>query len=237
MGQKKVKNYALYAIGEIFLVVLGILIAIWVSNWNENRIQKESATFHLGLLASDLKEDRALLLQNMGIFEANSQSIQRILDAQKKLTPITDDIPSDLVKLQLEYNFNPRRSGLEVLINSGEIGALDVETQDLISSYYLSLDALIERDQITNSYIRSKYEAVIFENYSYVYASGNKFEVISQVYQDDTRPDFTFNEQQFLSDRKLEALIVARVYQNQTRTELYQVALNNLNALLKKITG
>ena len=35
--QDKVRKYLLYAIGEIFLVVVGILIALQVNNWNENR--------------------------------------------------------------------------------------------------------------------------------------------------------------------------------------------------------
>ena len=35
--QSKVRNYFFYAIGEILLVVIGILIALQVNNWNEER--------------------------------------------------------------------------------------------------------------------------------------------------------------------------------------------------------
>jgi hypothetical protein len=38
MEQNKVRNYIFYAIGEILLVVIGILIALQVNNWNEKRI-------------------------------------------------------------------------------------------------------------------------------------------------------------------------------------------------------
>lgn len=38
--QKKVKSYMLYAVGEIILVVIGILMALQVNNWNENRKEK-----------------------------------------------------------------------------------------------------------------------------------------------------------------------------------------------------
>jgi len=34
----KFSKYLLYAIGEILLVVIGILIALEVNNWNENRL-------------------------------------------------------------------------------------------------------------------------------------------------------------------------------------------------------
>lgn len=35
-----VRKYLLYAVGEILLVVIGILIALQVNNWNENKAQK-----------------------------------------------------------------------------------------------------------------------------------------------------------------------------------------------------
>ena len=40
INQNKTKKYLLYAIGEIILVVIGILIAIQINKWNENRKQK-----------------------------------------------------------------------------------------------------------------------------------------------------------------------------------------------------
>lgn len=36
--QNNVRKYLLYAIGEIMLLVIGILIALQVNNWNQNRI-------------------------------------------------------------------------------------------------------------------------------------------------------------------------------------------------------
>lgn len=43
LAQKKLSNYLLYAIGEILLIVIGILIALTISNWNESSksVQKE----------------------------------------------------------------------------------------------------------------------------------------------------------------------------------------------------
>jgi len=43
MEQNKIKKYLLYAVGEILLVVIGILIALQVNNWNEQRKQEEEA--------------------------------------------------------------------------------------------------------------------------------------------------------------------------------------------------
>lgn len=51
------RKYALYAIGEIALVVIGILIALEINNWNEGRKIKVQLIDHLENLAIDLNED------------------------------------------------------------------------------------------------------------------------------------------------------------------------------------
>jgi hypothetical protein len=37
LSQNRVTRYLVYAFGEIFLVVIGILIALQVNNWNEGK--------------------------------------------------------------------------------------------------------------------------------------------------------------------------------------------------------
>ncbi len=39
--ENKTTKYLLYAFGEILLVVIGILIALQVNNWNEGRKQRQ----------------------------------------------------------------------------------------------------------------------------------------------------------------------------------------------------
>lgn len=40
ISEGKTANYIIYAIGEIILIVFGILIALQINNWNELRKQK-----------------------------------------------------------------------------------------------------------------------------------------------------------------------------------------------------
>ena len=51
------RKYLLYALGEITLVVLGILIAIQVNNWNENRMDQARTNKFLTNLKSALEDD------------------------------------------------------------------------------------------------------------------------------------------------------------------------------------
>ena len=45
MEKNKTGKYLKYAIGEIVLVVIGILIALQINNWNENRIRSHKQTY------------------------------------------------------------------------------------------------------------------------------------------------------------------------------------------------
>ena len=40
--ENKFSKYILYAVGEIILVVIGILIALQINNWNEDRINSQT---------------------------------------------------------------------------------------------------------------------------------------------------------------------------------------------------
>jgi hypothetical protein len=57
MNQNKTSKYLKYAIGEIILVVIGILIALQINNWNENRKTQKEQYFILNKLQSDIKSD------------------------------------------------------------------------------------------------------------------------------------------------------------------------------------
>ncbi|GAA4280370.1 DUF6090 family protein [Gaetbulibacter aestuarii] len=81
----KVLNYLKYAVGEIVLVVIGILIALSINNWNEQRHDRQLERQYLENFAADFKRDynsfeyfknsvpkkiKALLLARKYIFES-----------------------------------------------------------------------------------------------------------------------------------------------------------------------
>lgn len=57
LSEKKFSKYLAYAIGEIFLVVVGILIALWINNENQERIYEKKAEVILKEIQRDLKKD------------------------------------------------------------------------------------------------------------------------------------------------------------------------------------
>ena len=82
-------KYMRYAIGEIVLVVIGILIALQINTWNEgrkNRIKK--VTFQKALI-EDLKKDTSELKYQINQFdariEASDEFIQKMENGIKSI--------------------------------------------------------------------------------------------------------------------------------------------------------
>jgi len=61
MEQNKTGKYFKYAIGEIVLVVIGILIALSINNWNETRIQQNELNESIKSITTNVKSDIASL--------------------------------------------------------------------------------------------------------------------------------------------------------------------------------
>jgi len=57
MSENKTGKYLKYAIGEILLVMVGILLALQVNNWNEELNAKEELKTSMNLMLDDLKQD------------------------------------------------------------------------------------------------------------------------------------------------------------------------------------
>ena len=58
MRKNKIWNYLRYAIGEIILVVIGILIALSINNWNSSRVEQTKEMEYMQSMLIDLNKDR-----------------------------------------------------------------------------------------------------------------------------------------------------------------------------------
>ena len=63
--ENKTGKYFKYAIGEIVLVVIGILIALSINNWNTNRINHIKEDNYLVNLKSDLNNQLKIIDRNL----------------------------------------------------------------------------------------------------------------------------------------------------------------------------
>ena len=59
ISENKVVKYLLYASGEVMLIVIGIMIAISISNWNQNRQDEAKIAEIMKLVQQELQLDIA----------------------------------------------------------------------------------------------------------------------------------------------------------------------------------
>ncbi|GAA4268194.1 DUF6090 family protein [Hyunsoonleella aestuarii] len=78
LSENKFSKYLLYAIGEIILVILGILIALQINNWNENRKDTAKEIQFLNNFKNDLI--------------TNKKELNRIIKKTEKLAAASDSI-------------------------------------------------------------------------------------------------------------------------------------------------
>jgi len=127
-------KYLRYAIGEIALVVLGILIALSINNWNEERKDRGIEISYLERLLVDLKKDTVTLNQKIQL--ADKLSADYINYIQKMYTE--QKTSEDFKNLVLTADINAGKDNLLItdvtfveLVNSGK---LDLISDKLLKS-------------------------------------------------------------------------------------------------------
>lgn len=132
------RKYLLYAVGELLLVVVGILIALQVNNWNEERIEQRQIRQYVIGLISDLERDIAML-------EPITMQMQRKLEKVEALNNYTrgktlDQISNlDLWVLTPTAAYRPyqwNRSAIEQLRSAGALREIqNVGLAEKITAY------------------------------------------------------------------------------------------------------
>ncbi|NNK69235.1 MAG: hypothetical protein HKO96_02075 [Flavobacteriaceae bacterium] len=82
MKNKKATSYLFYALGEIFLVMIGILLALQVNNWNQKRILKNQLDGILMAVSNDLKTDTLMAGQVIQHYELNNEKSIQLLKGE-----------------------------------------------------------------------------------------------------------------------------------------------------------
>ena len=159
-------KYMRYAIGEIALVVIGILIALQINNWNENRKADKFEQEILYLIDQNLKSDSISL--TMELFKAK-QAIaltDRLLE-QVSQKNYGDSINNWMGKIISFERFKSQSSAFEVLKAKGIETISNKELQLALISYYdESLFKLYEGLEDVEDFFKRDWVPVIKEDFS-----------------------------------------------------------------------
>jgi len=200
MSEGKTSNYLKYAIGEIVLVVIGILIALQINNWNENRKARIKSVEYHNRLIEDL--DRTITTSH----NLNETAV-KVLTAIKHTIDVllTKKTPNENDQQQIDYaliwilRFNyqfSEQSTFEEMKSNGELGLIyNLETRNNLVNFHeytVSIDAIFNRlgASITNNstfkrHIRSEVdpESLNITNHYDLTAMANDKEFINELSQ------------------------------------------------------
>lgn len=142
LSENRFSKYLLYAIGEIILVVIGILIALQINNWNsENLRQKEEIKI--------LKELRIGFESDLKDMRFNQRSYQRAIQASKVLKEVIEN--DQIYHDSLQGYFGKSVSIPRFIANTGAFETLKSKGVDLISNDSIRLQILEVHDFIYES--------------------------------------------------------------------------------------
>ena len=124
LTENKFSKYLIYAIGEIVLVVIGILIALAINNSNQNRIILEKEQTYLNGLKEEFQISKIKLSKLIEVNKRNYGGAKKLLEyISNKNEPPTEKQFSELLfsTFSSDISFNPNNSLLNEIINSGSL--------------------------------------------------------------------------------------------------------------------
>jgi hypothetical protein len=171
LSEGKTGKYLKYAIGEIILVVIGILIALQINNWNENRKAEKIELTYLIRLKNDLAKDTVYLKNKMQylkgerakIYEFVHQlyNVQKTEEEFKQLYFLQSYVTESLVMQTSTYE-ELKNTGLTNIFQND---SLKIEILDLYREYQIAADHFIEINNFTAREIFSKSASIGIKYY------------------------------------------------------------------------
>ena len=149
MEKNKTGKYLKYAIGEITLVVIGILIALSLNNWNQRRTQHKEELRYYTNIKRQLIEDNYVIRKNIDFnqfyYEQYQFAIELIENNDKSKLDTLGIIAVNL----LEYSdFHQETNAYQSLVNSGEIKLLNnqeiIEGLQRLEEIYIYINRIEE---------------------------------------------------------------------------------------------
>lgn len=119
LSENKFSKYLIYAIGEIVLVVIGILIALQINNWNEINKLRKLETNTLKELRADLKQNIFEINNHIEALEDCKNSNEVIISHMENALPYHDSLDYHFSNLYPYIVFSPVRTTFDNLSQSG----------------------------------------------------------------------------------------------------------------------
>ena len=161
LTENKLSKYLLYAIGEIILVVIGILLALQINNWNENNKYRKAETQTLINLKTEFKKNHE------GLLEIIKYKIRHENQSRNYIEMITNDTVPLFSKIQAKIptlntsRWNAKYPVLNSLLSSGDIKRIKNDSLKLmLMNWNMEIEKFHDMD--------NRHLDVTIERYKYI---------------------------------------------------------------------
>jgi len=132
LSENRFRKYVMYATGEIFLVVMGILIALGVNNWNNQRKLKNQAYYFLEEISIDLDNEINTYESDLFYYKKDIKYLEAISKGNYENIDLSD-VYKVLTSNILIRNFGLTFSNFEA---AGTMNKLPAEVIKKLTNYY-----------------------------------------------------------------------------------------------------
>lgn len=185
-------KYFWYAFGEVFLVVIGILIALQINNWNIERQLRNEEIKYLKNLKSDMQTTIRLLEENIGFTQNNIETTALLtaMSEQGEVDNIYVFIDA-MFTTMTSMNFTPNQSTFEEMKSSGK---LSIISNEAIKQSLLNLDEQYNTIEGGEAHVKREYEIYLWDEFVNVISWREYYDLSYLREAKDFRLDSTFIE-------------------------------------------
>ena len=138
LSEDRYSVYLLYASGEIVLVVVGILFALQIDNWNENRNIRKTEQLLLSNLKLEIEANQERLNEAMLYHAKSREGAKQILEIYGGVKPSesSQEVDSLLALIQWAWTYDPSMGALNSIKMSGHLNSVqNAELRAMITNY------------------------------------------------------------------------------------------------------
>lgn len=172
VAENKFSKYFLYAIGEIILVVIGILIALSINTWNENRLRANKETTILVNIHKEFKENKNQLERVVKTHQTahmNCAKIISLFPIKSKPQPVVlDSLSAYLWESYGGYTFDPSQTSINALISTSSFDVIsDTKLRNLLISWNDLIKDYQEEERYHKDFTMGLFDVYMSKHFSY----------------------------------------------------------------------
>tara|TARA_R110000868_G_scaffold410364_1_gene698192 strand:+ start:1389 stop:2201 length:813 start_codon:yes stop_codon:yes gene_type:complete len=232
LTENKFSKYLLYAIGEIVLVVIGILIALGINNWNENQKIFNQEITYLNNLRDDLETQINMLdvyIDYENIIIDHSNDIIKHYELNNGFKDM-DSIFPKLNDLTTRWTFTNTNTTLLQMLNSNQINIIqNTNLKEELISFSQQIDLFTRNTNINNTNLVDNLTTGTFISTGGFASYGNSYKMVQKF------NDFYPFQNKIVNDEGIKKTLIQEINQPKIRLEIInKIAYRNTISSLQK---